>query len=279
MTLGEFTGLLLTDFLEARRQADALAAAMSEDYHIDPLMNGIPVPHYTIEEAEIDVPVQIVGVRRTAPDDMLIERLLLTLQQSLPTYLYRSIKNAYYDKQAQLVQQAGGQPDPNTIGKAEAQDGAPRVVHLSEIPERKACYKASTACICTLMDTYMRTYLQENNPDSLQLMDFIDAFQAVLYRVSKEEFGTYSETETPYIDKQALKTQCAWVSRKMLLEFKLLFQQSEGLLIEPQTGKMNNGIHPDYIMRVHLKLREQDLDFIVDHNDATGESRRFLSLN
>ena len=42
MTLGEFTGLLLTDFLEARRQADALAAAMSEDYHIDPLMNGIP---------------------------------------------------------------------------------------------------------------------------------------------------------------------------------------------------------------------------------------------
>ena len=65
----------------------------------------------------------------------------------------------------------------------------------------------------------------------------------------------------------------------MLLEFKRLFQQSEGLLIEPQTGKMNNGIHPDYIMRVHLKLREQDLDFIVDHNDATGESRRFLSLN
>ena len=43
MTLGEFTGQLLTDFLEARRQADALAAAMSEDYHIDPLMNGIPV--------------------------------------------------------------------------------------------------------------------------------------------------------------------------------------------------------------------------------------------
>lgn len=72
MTLGEFTGLLLTDFLEARRQADALAAAMSEDYHIDPLMNGIPVPHYTIEEAEIDAPVQIVGVRRTTPDDMLI---------------------------------------------------------------------------------------------------------------------------------------------------------------------------------------------------------------
>ena len=42
---------------------------------------------------------------------------------------------------------------------------------------------------------------------------------------------------------------------------------------------MNNGMNPDYIMRVHLKLREQDLDFIVDHNDATGESRRFLSLN
>lgn len=279
MTLGEFTGLLLTDFLEARRQADALAAAMSEDYHIDPLMNGIPVPHYTIEEAEIDAPVQIVGIRRTAADDLLIERLLFALQQSLPTYLYRSIKNAYYDKQAQLVQQAGGQADTNQVGKTEMPTVAPHVVRLSEIPERKACYKASTACISTLMDTYMRTYLQENNPDSLQLMDFIDAFQAVLYRVSKEEFGTYIEAETPYIDKQALKTQCAWVSRKMLLECKRLFQQSEGLLIEPQTGKMNNGMNPDCIMRVHLKLREQDLDFIVDHNDATGESRRFLSLN
>lgn len=279
MTLGEFIGLVLTDLLEARHRADALAAVMSENYHIDPLMNGIPVPHYTIEEAEIDAPVQIVGIRRTAPDDMMIERLLFSLQQSLPTYLYRSIKNAYYDKQTQLVKQAGGQADTNQVGKTEAPTDAPHVVRLSEIPERKACYKASTACISTLMDTYMRTYLQENNPDSLQLMDFIDAFQDVLYHVSKEEFGTYSEAETPYIDKQALKTQCAWVSRKMLLEFKRLFQQSEGLLIEPQTGKMNNGIHPDYIMHVHLKLREQDLDFIVDHNDATGESRRFLSLN
>lgn len=237
MTLGEFTGLLLTDFLEARHQADALAAAMNEDHHIDPLMNDIPVPHYTIEEAEIDAPVQIVGIRRTATGDLLIERLLFTLQQSLPTYLYRSIKNAYYDKQAQLVQQAGKQADTKQVGKTDMPTDAPHVVRLSEIPERKACYKASTACISALMDTYMRTYLLENNPDSLQLMDFMDAFQDVLYRVSKEEFGTYSEAETPYIDKQALKTQCAWVSRKMLLEFKRLFQQSDGLLIEPQTGK------------------------------------------
>ena len=279
MTLGEYTGLLLSDFLYARRQADALAASLSEDYHIDPLMHGIPVPRYTIEEAEIDAPVQIVGVRRTQADSELNEHLLLVLRDTLPVHLYRSIKNAYYDKQSALIQQAGGQTDPAYIGREKEEKTASEVVHLSDVPELKACYKSSTASICSLMEQYMSTYLQENTQDSFQLMDFIDVFQNVLYRVCKEEFNTYSQQETPYTNKQALKQQCELVSRRMLAEFKRMVQQSEGLLIDPQTGKMGNSINQDCIMRVKLKLRSQDLDFIVDKDDSSGESRRFLSLN
>lgn len=275
MTLGEYTGLLLSDFLHARQQTDALAAAISEDYHIDPLMSGIPVPRYTIEEAEIDAPVQIVGVRCTESDSELDEQLLQRLRSTLPMHLLRSLKNAYYQKQTAQPNQAG---DP--AASANPQESASSgIAKLSDTPELQACYRASVISICLLMEQYMSTYLKENNTlGSLQLLDFMDVFEAVLFRECKKEFDTYSNSDTPYANMRVLKTECELISRKMLKLFKNVIEKCEGLLIDPQTGKMGNSVNPDCIMRVKLKLRSQDLDFIVD-KDESGESHRILSIN
>lgn len=64
ITFGEFAGLLITDFLQARKIADVYSAALSEEYYVNPILRGMPVPHYTIDEAEIDVPVKIMGVKK-----------------------------------------------------------------------------------------------------------------------------------------------------------------------------------------------------------------------
>ena len=65
ITFGEFAGTLITDFLQARKIADAYSAAFSEEYYVNPVLRGMPVPHYTVDEAEIDVPLKIMGGQKS----------------------------------------------------------------------------------------------------------------------------------------------------------------------------------------------------------------------
>lgn len=286
LTFGELSGLLMADFLEARRQTDALSASLSEDYHVDPLMKGMPIPRYTITEAEVDVPVQVVGVQQNTHDGRIVEDLMQPIQRILPTYLYRGIKNSYYLKQEDRVRRANGQLEPDAVGlvytpqsEDEPTHVSARVIRLSEHPELKASYKSSTASICSLMVSYMHTYLTESNLSILKLLDFSDAFEDTLRSVCKEEFGTYPDAQTPFIDKDSLKAFCKTVADKMFFEFKHIFQQTEGILVDPQTGKLGAHTPTDTLMRVHLKIRAQDVDFIVDQEEDSEQSQRFLSLN
>ena len=36
---------------------------------------------------------------------------------------------------------------------------------------------------------------------------------------------------------------------------------------------------PEQVMRMKIKIREQDVDFIVNRDDETGETDRFLALS
>ena len=280
MTLGEFTGLLLTDLLQARRMSDDCASTISEEYHADPLMKGIPVPHYTISEAELDVPVQVVGITRTELTNRVIDDLICRIDHTLPTLLYRAIKNAYYEKQEIRVTRAGGTPDPDQIGVTDggaAQADTPSVIRLSDRPVLKASYKASTASICSQMRVHMSNYLKECNFSVFRLLDFSEAFSATLRTVCKQEFSTYPDSETPFLDKESLKAQCRIVGNRMFFEWKQLFDGTQGVLIEPESGKIGAHSTPDTLMHIRLKVREQDLDCIVDKDSAQME--RFLSLN
>lgn len=193
ITLGEFTGLLMSDFLQARKMADACAASISEEYHVNPLLKGMPVPRYTISEAEIDVPVQIAGVQQVKVGEEEMKKLLMKIEKVLPTLLYRNIKNCYYEKQ--------------------------------------------------------------------------------------QEFGIYPDEQTPFINKNSLKKMCRIIGSTMFFEFKEIFEQQEGVLIIPETGKMEQNCTPEQVMRMKIKIREQDVDFIVNRDDETGETDRFLALS
>ncbi len=103
ITFGEFAGTLITDFLQARKIADAYSAALSEEYYVNPVLRGMPVPHYTVDEAEIDVPMKIMGVRRAEITKEDLRNILVKIEQKLPVLLYRNIKNSYYEKQENIV--------------------------------------------------------------------------------------------------------------------------------------------------------------------------------
>lgn len=282
ITFGEFAGMLMSDFLQARKIADAYSAALSEEYHVNPILSGMPVPHYTIDEAEIDVPMKVMGIQRAEITEETVKEILAKIKRCLPTLLYRNIKNSYYDKQEQRVVAENGVVEPDQVGItldfSQEKAGKARIIHLSEFPELKACYKASTAAICTLMNTYMGTYVKENNIGEMKLLEFTDAFIATLKSVCKQEFGTYPDSQTPFTDKTALKKMCQTVGSTMFFEFREAFEQKEGILVLPETGKMESSCTPERLMRVKIKIKEQDVSFVVDKDEDSGETKRFLTL-
>lgn len=282
VTFGEFTGLLITDFLEARKIADSYSAALSEEYYVNPVLRGMPVPHYTVDEAEIDVPVKIMGVKRVEITKEQVKRILVKIEQNLPVVLYRNIKNSYYEKQEHRVFLQNGTVEPEQVGVSinfnDEKTEKARIVRLSEIPELKACYKSSTASVCTLMNTYMNTYIEENNIGEMKLLDFTDAFVSTLKSVCKQEFGTYPDEQTPFINKDSLKKMCETIGGAMFFEFREVFDQKEGVLVLPETGKMESSCTPEQLMRVKIKLKEQDVSFVVDKDEDSGETKRFLTL-
>ena len=282
ITFGEFAGLLITDFLQARKIADVYSAALSEEYYVNPILRGMPVPHYTIDEAEIDVPVKIMGVKKVEITKEDIKKILVKIESNLPTILYRNIKNSYYEKQENNVFLKNGTVEPEQVGVVlhfnEEKTEKARIIRLSEIPELKACYKSSTASICTLMNTYMNTYIEENNIKEMKLLDFTDAFISTLKSVCKQEFGTYPDEQTPFINKESLKMMCETIGNTMFFEFREVFEQKEGILVLPETVKMENKCTPEQLMRVKIKLKEQDYSFVVDKDENSGETKRFLTL-
>lgn len=282
ITFGEFAGALMTDFLQARKIADAYSAALSEEYHVNPILSGMPVPHYTIDEAEIEVPMKIMGIKKAEVTEETIKKILVKIERGLPTLLYRNIKNSYYEKQEQRVFAQNGTVEPDQVGISldfsQEQTEKARIIHLSELPELKACYKSSTASICTLMNTYMNTYVKENNIGEMKLLDFTDVFISTLKSVCKQEFGSYPDRETPFTDKAALKKMCQMIGSTMFFEFKEVFEQKEGVLVLAETGKMESNCTPERLMRVKIKLKEQDVSFVIDKDEESGETKRFLTL-
>ena len=146
ITFGEFTGLLVSDFLQARKAADFYSASLSEEYHVNPLLQGMPVPHYTIEEAEIDIPLKIMGIRKNEVTKEDISKILDKIKHNLPTLLYRNIKNSYYEKQEKIVYDKNGAVEPEQVGvvfninKTDKEEA--EIVRLSQIHHLKDCYKS-----------------------------------------------------------------------------------------------------------------------------------------
>lgn len=97
--LSEFIGEMVADISDARRIADSNSISLSQSYHADPFLKGMPVPHYTIQEAEIKVPVSVNKVTSTIQDKDLLQPIILsTIKLKLPQLLINKFINFYIKK-------------------------------------------------------------------------------------------------------------------------------------------------------------------------------------
>lgn len=279
--LCEFIGELVSDISDARKIADSNSVALSQSYHADPFLKGMPVPHYTIDEAEVKVPVSVSGVVSNSRNKAIMQSLIVSaVKLKLPQLLNNQLKSAYIKRQKKIEKlreekQRASASAENDQTLSDVQLLEENVIAISDELQKK--YAESSDNIAKALAEPMNSFLETANFEIIKLLDIKDKFVSLLKLAVREEFQNYAPGDQPVgeddLDEFTLQTGTA-----MFFEFKQMSENDKGVFVEPNTGKMNEYGSKDNLMYITLKIREQDLDLIVE--DSSGNStQRFLSLN
>ena len=276
--LSEFVGEVVSELAQARQAADTTSVQLSQAYHADAFLKEMPVPHYTIEEAEISFPLSIVSVLKDA-DDHLEKSILETIKLKLPTVLYQAMKQSYLEKKkAQVIKkQEEKQAKQNTsVDAVELATVDDVVVQMEKGMEK--LYGQIANQISSRIEKKMRDYLASANMTLIKPLDIKDVFMDYLQKEYIEEFNQQDNAKHPVENNDALANMIRGVGTSIFFEF-MEFGAENGILVDASTGRLGEYSTKDTMMNIKLKVKEQDLDFVVAGEDGQGNSKRFLSLS
>lgn len=276
--LSEFVGEVVSELAQARQAADTTSVQLSQAYHADAFLKEMPVPHYTIEEAEISFPLSIVSVLRDAGGH-LENSILESIRLKLPTVLYQALKQSYLDKKrAQIIKkQEDRQAKQNTtVDAAEGSSVEEVVVQMEKGMEK--LYGQIANHISSRMERKMGDYLYSANMTVVKPLDIKDVFMDYLQKEYIEEFRQQDVTKHPVEDNDGLSAMIRTVGTNLFFEF-IDSGAETGILVDACTGRLGEYSDKDTIMNISLKVKEQDLDFVVTGEDGKGNTKRFLSLS
>lgn len=276
--LSEFVGEVVSELAQARQVADATSVQLSQTYHADSFLKEMPVPHYTIDEAEISFPLSIVSVLRGA-DDHLENSILEAIKLKLPTVLYQAMKQCYLDKKrAQAIKKQEEQQAKKNVAV-----DAVEVASVDEVVVRmekgmEKFYGQISNQISTQIEKRMKDYLFSANMTLVKPLDIKDVFMDFLQKEYIEVFNSQDVTKHPVEDNDALAAMIRSVGTNIFFEF-INYGGETGILVDACTGRLGEYATKDTIMNIKLKVKEQDLDFVVTGDSDTGNTKRFLSLS
>lgn len=281
--LSEFIGELVSDISDARKIADSNSVALSQSYHADPFLKGMPVPHYTIEEAEVKVPVSVTGIVSNSKSKVLMQTLILSaIKLKLPQLLNNLLVKFYISKKKdeqkkesekrQAIVTPDGTANPAYTAEQPLEE---RAVTISDELRKK--YAASSNRIAKNVTEPMNSFLDTANFEIIKLLDIKDRFVQILKLAIRDEFSSYSPDNQP-VSEDGLDELAAETGTGMFFEFKQMSENDKGVFVEPNTGKMNEYSDKSNLLYLTVKIKEQDLDLVVEDGNGNG-SQRFLSLN
>lgn len=281
--LSEFIGELVSDISDAKKIADSNSVALSQSYHADPFLKGMPVPHYTIEEAEVKVPVSVTGIVSNSKSKVLMQTLILSaIKLKLPQLLNNLLVNFYISKKKdeqkkesekrQAIVTPDGTANPADTAEQPLEE---RAITISDELRKK--YAASSNRIAKNVTEPMNSFLDTANFEIIKLLDIKDRFVQILKLAIRDEFSSYSPENQP-VSEDGLDELAAETGTGMFFEFKQMSENDKGVFVEPNTGKMNEYSDKSNLLYLTVKIKEQDLDLVVEDGNGNG-SQRFLSLN
>ena len=123
----------------------------------------------------------------------------------------------------------------------------------------------------------MNTFLSTAKFEIIKLLDIKDKFVELLKNEIRCEFSSYAPDSQPITEDKL--DECAQeIGTVMFFEFKHFSDDDRGIFVEPNTGKMNEYADKNNLVYMTIKIKEQDLDLVVEDTDGSS-SQRFLSLN
>lgn len=283
--LSTFIGQIISDIATARTNADSYAASTSELYHADPFVKNMPIPHYIIESAEVDVPVMVVGITKSSDEfEGQKEELFNAIKTKLPVLLVRNYKYSFVksreaekQKEAEESRSREKMRVETNSGK-EAKNETPAVYNASFTGEQLEEFAASAEQITQRMIVNIKNYLDTYNYDIVKILDLSDEFMRCLEREIKHDVSTYKKGMCPYADGDAVVSAAKYVGNLMFFEFKKIMRSNAAVQVDTNTVQMNEYATKDCLMHVKLKIKEQDLSLIVEEGE-NGREKRYLSLS
>lgn len=278
--LSDLIGELVSDISDARQIADSNSAALSQSYHADPFLKGMPVPHFTINEAEIKFPVSVVSVLSDNNSKSVMGEIVLSaIKLKLPHILNNQFVNSYINKRKNELKteaqnrMAAATPD-SVMDKTDAPLGENGIELSDELEE---IYAQSANRVAENVAEPMNKFLSVANFEVIKLLDIRDAFIKNLKLVLREELSSLPPENQP-VNEEGLDGLAAETGRAMFFEFKRMLKKEKGVYVEPRTGNINEYGSIYNQMVITLKIKEQDLDLIVEDGRGSG-GQRFLSLS
>ncbi len=278
--LSEFIGEIVSDISDARRIADSNSAALSQSYHADPFLKGMSVPHYTIQEAEVKVPVSVNRVvSHKQSNDFLITLILSTVKLKLPQllsnkfidYYIRKKEKEQYEQELQEAADAAVDKQVNDINMSfETLDDETK-------DELKMLFGIKANEITDKLASDMKDFLNSANFEIIKLLDIRDKLIDLLTRIMFDKLADIDEDKQP-VTSESLPLFVSEIGTEMFFEFTQKSENNEGIFVEPGTGKLNEYFAKDNLMFLNLKIKEQDLDIVIENSGNDG-TQRFLSLN
>ncbi len=282
--LSSFVGQLASDIAAARTYADYYAASASEQYHADPFVKNLPVPHYIIDDVELEVPVMVVGITKNSDEFAAQkEELFETIKTNLPIYLVRSYKYNFVNlREEEKLKEAEKNKSREKL-RVESTGGEERSqerqedVNVEFSNEQLEEFTASAKAITENMVKNVKRYFDTYTYDIVKILDLADDFREKLKREIKKDVSGYKKNARPYASDEAIEQSAKFVGNLMFFEFKRIMRSSAAVQVDINTVKMNEYATQDCLMHIKLKIKEQDLTLQVEE-DEKGKEKRYLSL-
>lgn len=283
--LSTFIGQIISDVATARTNADSYAASTSELYHADPFVKNMPIPHYIIESAEVDVPVMVVGITKSSDEfEGQKEKLFNVINTKLPVLLVRNFKYSYVkSREAEKAKEAEENRSREKM-RIETNSGEEKKKSIQSgytadfTDEQLEEFASSAKQITEKMIVNIRNYLDTYNYDLVKILELSDEFIRCLEREIKRDVATYKKESCPYADGAAIVSAAKYIGNMMFFEFKNIMRSNASVQVDVNTVQMNEYATKDCLMHIKLKVKEQDLSLIVEEGE-NGREKRYLSLS
>lgn len=294
INLSEFVGEIISGLAKARNMSDYRSAEISEQYHADPFIKDLPVPHYTIDEAEIEVPVIVSGLQsngafyKKALADMagvMEEKLPPLIERSYFFHEKRTQEDKTVDRQ-KSAQNVSSDPSnnvnrqPRHVSAANSANAPNFDGAASKAQERETTLKQKyqisarsiTANVCNAFQNYLDAY----NYKLVKLLDFTEFFADTLYQEITADQTNYTDNDYPFQKDEDKKSAVSYIGNILFFELESLLVSHDGVQVDVITSNMNEYDDNSCVMRIKLKIREQDLTLQTE--ERSGKTRRYLTL-